>query len=148
MKRCMFSLGAFLILLILSLSHNTKVFAEDSPKHSEHKECFVDLDGDGFNDNTNDFENNRFATDETTKENEAGSMAEGDCEKYVSFDSGADTDVSVYLTNSEKFGLLKFTTRGLDGCRGESESGFGGNMGAMGGSGQSGGCAGGACIAD
>ncbi len=148
MKRYLFSLGAILILLILSPENITKVFAEDSSKHSEHKECFVDLDGDGFNDNTNDFENNRFATNDTPKDNEAESMAEGDSENYVSFDTGTDTDVSVYLTHSEKFGLLKFSTRGLDGCRGESGSGFGGNLGSMGGSGQSGGCAGGACVAN
>ncbi len=145
MKRYLFSLVAILILLILSPANITKVFAEDL---SKHKDCFVDLDGDGFNDNTNDFENNRFASDEASKENEAGSMTEGDGENYVSFDSGTDTDVSVYLTHSEKFRLLKFSARGLDDCRAESESGFGGNMGAMGGSGQSGGCAGGACIAN
>lgn len=139
MKRLMLNLtvfSIFLVLLILLPTSQNFVLAEEN---MAKEECFVDLDGDGFNDSVDDIDNNDLNDNDTKSESNLN------LESLISFDFGADSNNSAPLYNYEKFKLRKYSVRALTGNRGESDAGFGGNSGGVGGSGQSGGCAGGVC---
>ncbi len=145
MKRYMFTLGALFVLLILSPTNKNSILAEETSKQEYY---FVDLDGDGFNDNTYDFENNRFLEKDNLSQKEIESKTKKNSKGFVSFDFGLNSDVSLSLSKSERFKLVKFSARTLDNCRGESDSDFSGDFGGISGSGQAGGCVGGVCIAN
>jgi len=148
MKRPMLNLtvfSIFLVLLILLPTSQNFVLAEENMAKDE---CFVDLDGDGFNDNSYDFENDKYLEKNNLSTKEAESITEKNTETDISIDFGENTNVSSSLSKSERFRLVKISVKGQDNCRGESDSNFGGNMGGVGGSGQAGGCAGGVCVAN
>ncbi len=113
----------------------------------ESEEVFVDLDGDGFNDNIPDEDNNSIPDtaedDKNLNENE-GLLASSDSQ-FKPIESLGGFDLNSLLSNSEIFGKLEFLTRAQSCCRGGFEAGsdFGPGNGI--GLGAVSGCAGGVC---
>jgi hypothetical protein len=125
----------FLAFLSLPLMH---LQAEDS---DVSKPAFVDLDGDGFNDNASDADNNSIPDEaESNVEPENAFLA------FKPIEAVGDFDLSSLLANSEKFGKLKALTSAISCCRGGLEPGenFGPGNG-IGSGAVAGGCPGGIC---
>ncbi|MCP4706356.1 MAG: hypothetical protein GY865_17295 [candidate division Zixibacteria bacterium] len=139
MRRFLLTLGIFVFSFFLLPTNNNYAFAE---KISNDDEFFIDLDGDGFNDSVTDIDNTD--PDDIDSKTELNQNSDD----LISLDFNLDSETAAPLYNAEKFVLLKFSARGLQSNRGESDAGFGGNSGGVGGSSQSGGCAGGACVAN
>ncbi|NIP41156.1 MAG: hypothetical protein GWN61_00280 [candidate division Zixibacteria bacterium] len=115
--------------------------------NAESEEVFVDLDGDGFNDNIPDEDNNSIpdkAEDDKYSDQAEGSELMASAE-FKPIESLGDFDPSSLLSNSELFGQLKFVTRAQSCFRGGFEAGsdFGPGNGI--GLGAVSGCAGGVC---
>lgn len=135
----MLMLLCFLAFISLPLTY---LRAEDS---EDQNAAFVDLDGDGFNDNASDADNNGIP-------DEAESSHESDVESEDAFlaskpiEAIGDFDLSSLLGNSEKFGKLKAATSAISCCRGGLEPGekFGPGNG-IGSGAVAGGCPGGVC---
>lgn len=125
MKRYMFTLGMFFILLILSPTNHNIVFAEEI---LEHEDYFIDLDGDGFNDNTQDT-NNKKGSDDYSDANQSDSQSDDNNSNLVSLDFGQNRNYEEILSNSEKFNLKMFSTRAHSLNRCESGAEMGGNPG-------------------
>lgn len=129
----------FLAFIGLPLSH---LYADDS---ENSKPAFVDLDGDGFNDNAADADNNSIpdaAESDHNSNTESGSA-------FLAFkpiESMGNFDLSSLLGNSEKFGKLKAAVSALSCCRGglEPAENFGPGNG-IGSGAVAGGCPGGVC---
>jgi len=114
---------------------------------AESEELFVDLDGDGFNDNTPDEDNNSIpdsAEDDKYSDRNKTANALASTE-FKPIEGLGEFDLSSLLSNSELFGQLKFLTRAQSCCRGGFEAGsdFGPGNGI--GLGAVSGCAGGVC---
>jgi hypothetical protein len=113
----------------------------------ESEEVFVDLDGDGFDDNIPDEDNNSIPDtaedDKNLNENE-GLLASSDSQ-FKPIEGLGGFDLNSLLSNSEIFGKLKFLTRAQSCYRGGFEAGsdFGPGNGI--GLGAASGCAGGVC---
>ena len=122
------------ILLLLVLILPISVFSGGSK--------FVDLDGDGFNDNIIDTDNNGIPDEFQSKVKEIKST--GAFSFSPSSLLGADNSSPVSLTVSEQFSLLKFNCRIITSCRSNFEADFssGLNVSSSGASG----CAGGVCF--
>ncbi|MBD3219062.1 MAG: hypothetical protein GF310_12375 [candidate division Zixibacteria bacterium] len=113
----------------------------------ESKEVFVDLDGDGFNDNIPDEDNNSIpdtAEDDKNLDENEGLLASSDSQ-FKPIEGLGGFNLNSLLSNSEIFGKLKFLTRAQSCCRGGFEAGsdFGPGNGI--GLGAVSGCAGGVC---
>ncbi len=110
---------------------------------SSDTKTFVDFDGDGLDDNVGDLDHDGlpdFVSD--TDEPEPPDVA-SDFFKAIETTSSSD---DLFLTPSEKFGALKFSTRALTQNRGCFSAGSEfGPPGGLGQSTSSGGCAGGIC---
>jgi hypothetical protein len=109
---------------------------------------FVDLDGDGLNDNVRDLDHDGLPDfrKETAPEPPLMTLR-GTTNIFKAIEpSNSDSDMSLFLSNSERFGYLKFCTRALSQNRGGFAAGedFGPGSG-IGQSTSSGGCAGGVC---
>jgi len=110
------------------------------------KTVFVDLDGDGFNDSTTDFENVGKSSKFTRANNNAEDQSNQSGGGLISFNAKTDSKSDRVISKSEKFDRMKFSVRGLDQSRGESDSNFGGNPGNGIGSGKmNNACIGGIC---
>jgi len=84
MRRYMFTLGAFCVLLLLSPTGQNIILAEET---SQPEDYFIDLDGDGFDDNIQDANsNNDLENSETT--NKTDFKSDDDKSKLVSLDFG------------------------------------------------------------
>ncbi|KAA3636538.1 MAG: hypothetical protein DWP97_02545 [Calditrichaeota bacterium] len=103
---------------------------------------FIDLDGDGFDDNIIDTDNNGIPDEFQSKVKEVKST--GSFSFSPSSLVSSDNTTSVSLTLSESFSLLKFKCRSISKCRSNFESEFttGLNVSSSGSSG----CAGGVCF--
>jgi hypothetical protein len=119
----------------------------NAENNAETEEVFVDLDGDGFNDNIPDEDNNSIP--DSAEDDKYSDQAE-DSELLASSEFRpiqglGDFDLNSLLSNSEFFGQLKFITRAQSCCRGGFEAGsdFGPGNGI--GLGAVSGCAGGVC---
>lgn len=107
-------------------------------------ESYVDLDGDGFDDNTPDIDNNgipdRF---EISGKNETNPIEVASVSFFANLEKSSPT--VLLLSASEKFSLRKFSCRTLDKCRSNLDSDFSGGIGFGNASG-GGACAGGVCF--
>jgi len=130
-------LFAAFICLPLSLLH-----ADDA---KDSKPAFVDLDGDGFNDNASDADNDRIP-DQAQKGDDSGATQESGFKDFNPIQAISDFDLSSLLANSEKFGKLKLIASAISCCRGglEPDESFGPGNG-IGSGAVSGGCPGGVC---
>ena len=107
---------------------------------------FVDLDGDGLNDNVRDLDHDGIPDFRKETAPEPPLITLRGATNIFKAIEPSDSDVSLFLSNSERFEHLKFCTRALSQCRsgfGSSEE-FGPGIG-IGQSTSSGGCAGGIC---
>lgn len=107
---------------------------------------FVDLDGDGLNDNVRDLDHDGIPDFRREMTPEPPLITLRGATNIFKEIELSDSDVSLFLSNSERFGYLRFCTRALSQCRsgfGSSEE-FGPGSG-IGQSTSSGGCAGGIC---
>lgn len=132
MCRIGFKSGMLVFLSLLFIGFNSPVVADDK---SETEPVFVDLDGDGFNDKTTDFENKRFLDDK----NESGVKSGG----MISFDNFFSSEEA--SSNQEVFKTKKFAVISLSSNRSEADASFGTSQESAGGSSQSSGCVGGVC---
>ncbi|HDS01034.1 MAG TPA: hypothetical protein ENO22_13615 [candidate division Zixibacteria bacterium] len=135
--------AAFMIFAFCSFG-SSPLRADDG---AESEELFVDLDGDGFNDNTPDEDNNSIpdsAEDDKYSDRNKTANALASTE-FKPIEGLGEFDLSSLLSNSELFGQLKFLTRAQSCCRGGFEAGsdFGPGNGI--GLGAVSGCAGGVC---
>ena len=104
---------------------------------------FIDLDGDGINDNIPDIDNNNIPDD--FQNNLSLNLPENT--KQFSGFSGLTDDtktVKVNLTSSERFSLRKYTSRGITTSRCDFDAEFGTRLGISSSGGGS--CAGGICF--
>ena len=129
---------ATVFIFLLSFSHLSAGEADDTTK-------FVDLDGDGIDDNAADNDNNGIPDQaEPEKEEEAAQYAS--TSPVSAFQVPSTVDLSQFLSNSEKFGEKMFSTRAQSCFRGGFDAGDGFGAGNGIGSGAvSGGCPGGVC---
>jgi hypothetical protein len=107
---------------------------------------FVDLDGDGLNDNVRDFDHDGIPDFRKETAPEPPLITLRSATNIFKAIEPSDSDVSLFLSNSERFEHLKFCTRALSQCRsgfGSSEE-FGPGIG-IDRSTSTGGCAGGIC---
>ncbi len=109
---------------------------------------FIDLDGDGLNDNVRDLDHDGIPDFGKGTALEPPVMTlRGAADFFKAIEpSDTDSDMGLFLSNSERFEQLKFCTRALSQCRsgfGSTEE-FGPGVG-IGQSTSSGGCAGGIC---
>ena len=132
----------FLLTLIIIFFSSHSIAENDSAK----KAVFIDLDGDGFNDNTTDFDNDRFSSALNQGGKEMGSESESKFTGFVSFEAGFNSEFSLSMSKRDKFELKKSFAKALGVCRGESGANFGGSVEGASGSGQTNGCVGGVCI--
>lgn len=138
------SILGFISLAFILLPSSTTL-AEDE---KTEKTVFVDLDGDGFNDNAPD-ENGDGIPDEMKsgknkeKDQEAGSS--GQISAFTPLQDLGEYTIDEYLPNSERFGRLEFTTRAQSSFRGgfDIDKSFGPGTGIGGGA--MSGCPGGVC---
>ena len=107
---------------------------------------FVDLDGDGLNDNVRDLDRDGIPDFRKEMAPEPPLITLRGGTNFFKAIEPSDSDASLFLSNSERFGYLKFCTRALSQCRSGLSSGedFGSGFG-IGQSTSSGGCAGGVC---
>ena len=143
MRDSLFQKMTGLLLLALFLISAQAILAE---QHDD-KAVFVDLDGDGFNDNIADNDTDGLFDDYLTGQNDKMSEIGEANEGFISFDFNSQSDLANGFTKAEKFGLLKFSARGLIQCRGESGAQLNSSPGNGIGFGvvNSGACAGGIC---
>lgn len=120
----------------------TNLYANDS---ENSKSAFVDLDGDGFNDNASDADNNSIP-DEAESSHDLDSESGSAFLAFTPIESMGDFDLSSLLGNSEKFGKLRAAVSALSCCRGglEPAENFGPGNG-IGSGAVAGGCPGGVC---
>jgi hypothetical protein len=132
----------FILLLVFIGLPITRLQAEDG---DDSKPAFVDLDGDGFNDNASDADNNSIP-DEAESNHDTEVEPENAFLAFKPIESIGDFDLSSLLDNSEKFGKLKALTSAISCCRGGLEPGesFGPGNG-IGSGAVAGGCPGGIC---
>jgi len=107
---------------------------------------FVDLDGDGLNDNVRDLDHDGIPDFRKETAPEPPLITLRGATNIFKAIEPSDSDVSLFLSNSERFGHLRFCTRALSQCR----SGFASSedFGPGNGIGQgalSGNCVGGIC---
>jgi len=115
---------------------------------SENQEnSFVDLDGDGFNDNAIDNNADGIPDDPNEQIDTVPSDDSSESTGFVNFDAGFSNSQVTPHTNSEKFARLSFTTRALGTNRGGFGAGddFGPGNGIGIGAISAGGCSGGVC---
>jgi hypothetical protein len=135
MKRCL-----YLLYVILAIT----AFGVSSATDTLPKTKYVDLDGDGFNDNIADNDENgipdRYESESVEALAEMGSILGNVFNSEVNLDD--------LYTKSEKFNMRKFKTRALEqrcqglGTKDDFGPGNGIGLGAVAGGG---GCAGGVC---
>jgi len=126
----LFSVITILLLLIVGFS-----FSEDKTNSGP---VFVDLDGDGLNDNDLDIENGFFLDDTPSVL----------CERTVNPFAAIEEAEPVVLpqSNFERFSQIRFDIRDICVNRYDFDAGFGGSSGASGGGSSSGShCVGGIC---
>jgi len=107
---------------------------------------FVDLDGDGLNDNVRDLDRDGIPDFRKETAPEPPLITLRGATNIFEAIEPSDSDVSLFLSNSERFEHLKFCIRALSQNRGSfaAEENFGPGSG-IGQSTSSGGCAGGIC---
>jgi hypothetical protein len=137
------------ILCIISLAFILYPISIASAEDDKtEKTVFVDLDGDGFDDNAPD-ENGDGIPDEMksvkTEEAEQDIENSGQLSAFAPLQDLGEYTIDEYLPNSERFGRLEFTTRAQSSFRGgfDIDENFGPGNGI--GSGAISGCAGGVC---
>lgn len=128
----------FLLLIIVFVSVVPSIVSAVSSNQP-----YVDLDGDGINDNIDDIDNNNIPDSFQSKIKLGSGSSLG---QFKGFSSTQELEQSAYknLNFSQSFSLNKFSARSLDKCRYDSESGFGIKVGF--GSSGGGACAGGVCF--
>jgi hypothetical protein len=147
-KRMKFLFSAAVISLVLFLCDSSALCEDQSAEHktSAPQSRFVDLDGDGLNDNVAD-ENNDGLPDFGKKEapQRQFTVRGVTTDIFKGLESN-DAPIKLFLSNSDRFRSLKFCTRSLAQCRGGFTSGdeFGPGNG-IGQGALSGHCAGGVC---
>jgi len=107
---------------------------------------FVDFDGDGLNDNVRDLDHDGIPDFRREMTPEPPLITLRGATNIFKEIEPSDSDVSLFLSNSERFGHLRFCTRALSRNRGGFAAGE--DFGPGSGIGQStsrGGCAGGVC---
>ena len=107
---------------------------------------FVDLDGDGLNDNVRDLDRDGIPDFDERLTAPERSVTSGVVTDFFKSIEPGGSGTNQFLSNSERFEYLKFCTRALSQCRsgfGSSEE-FGPGIG-IGQSTSTGGCAGGIC---
>jgi len=116
--------------------------AADGPEKTTK---FVDMDGDGFDDNAVDDDNNSIP-DQAEPEDDEEFTQNTSSSSIAAFQVPGEVDFSQFLTNSEKFGERMFSTRAQSCFRGGFDAGDNFGLGNGIGSGAiSGGCPGGVC---
>jgi len=101
------------------------------------KPVYVDLDGDGLDDNRIDFRDG-FLIEEEDAESSGSSMGGQSVDFFSSV--AAEVEIELPLTNKDRFYERKFSTRGISSNRGE----FGGSAGESSSAGKT--CIGGICF--
>ena len=129
-------------IFLLSFSFLTADDSDCCPK-------FVDLDGDGFDDNAADDDNNSIPDQAEPEAEPEDAGKSGQCSNtslLTSFQVPSKVDLSQFLSNSEKFGERAFSTRAQSCFRGGFDAGdkfgFGNGIGSAA---VTGGCPGGVC---
>lgn len=131
------------ILLTLGAGVGT---AENSPDKTTFVR-FVDLDGDGLNDNLPDLNHNGIPDFDKVAQPEESFVSQSDIGDFLNSLESAVPQLDLVLDNPDGFRSLMFQARGLPQCRGgfgDDENfgpGYGIGQGAM-----KSGCAGGACV--
>jgi hypothetical protein len=151
-------LRSFVLLLILLLVASAAGVASDKATDSNAKKsggaCFVDLDGDGIDDNARDLDEDGIPDTFGANTDDAPAKAEGMFASSVSIDwnaggfGGSSVDVKIDEPNSTKFSSIQFSARDLGTCRGGLKASDGLGIGESGGVNAGGGgmvCEGGIC---
>jgi len=146
-----------LFLILLLVASGTCIAAEktsDSQAKKSDTPSFVDLDGDGIDDNARDLDEDGIPDSFGAEAEEVSAKAEGMFASSVSIDwnaaglGGSSIDVSSEEPNSIRFSAARFSARDLGSCRGGLKSGDGLGIGESGGVNAGGGgmvCEGGVC---
>ncbi|MBN2226214.1 MAG: hypothetical protein JW763_02500 [candidate division Zixibacteria bacterium] len=133
----------FFAIAIVLPGMTSNIVAETA---KEQDTTYVDLDGDGCNDNATD-RNADGIPDATDRETAENSSAVSEATGFVNFDAGFSNPTVAPRNTSEKFARLSFTTRAL--CTNRGGFGAGDNFGPGNGIGigalSAGGCSGGVC---
>ncbi len=135
-------LSAVLICLFLT----TFVRAGTLTEKPDTDALFIDLDGDGFNDEALDPEHGTLMNQETEEEETVSEPSDTapTINPFAAF--GPTPAADLPMPNSDRFIRRQFAARGLDSNRSDFESGFGSSTGTNTGTSSGGACAGGVCL--
>lgn len=135
-----------MILALVVFLMPVRIMADEAPKTNESS--FVDLDGDGFDDNLPDTDENGIP--DNAESNSANATDNSDAQGLIAaltpINASGGFSMDQLLPNSEKFGKRKFSCRDQSCFRGGFDAGqdFGPGNGISSVA-VSGGCAGGIC---
>ncbi|MFH1892181.1 MAG: hypothetical protein ABIK83_05795 [Candidatus Zixiibacteriota bacterium] len=148
----------FLTLIVFLILGSVTSFASDDASNSDaikpSKACFVDLDGDGINDNARDMDDDGIPDTFGAEASAIPSETEGMFAPSISIDWNASgfgagqAEVEAKEPNSGRFSAIRFSARDLGACRGGLKAGDGLGIGESGGVNAGGGgmvCEGGVC---
>jgi hypothetical protein len=115
----------FILLLVFSLLiiPGQTLLSEDT---DEAENTFVDLDGDGFDDNIADDDNDGIPNTAEGSDIEKtcdDTIESGNVSMIASLEIASDFNIDQLLSNSERFGKLKFSTRSQSCFRGGFDAG-------------------------
>jgi len=116
-------------------------------ENSNQEKVYIDLDGDGFNDSTPGEDRGDKVESAALEAKIFSDQSDKSSVELVSFESNVEQGVVKFFSKSEQFNLAKFSIRGIEQCRGESDAKFGSNPGNGIGSGKmNNACVGGVCV--
>ncbi|MFH1373713.1 MAG: hypothetical protein ABII79_07960 [bacterium] len=133
--------------LFVLLSLGAGVGAAENPPDKAANAGFVDLDGDGLNDNLPDLNYDGIPDFDKADQPAESFVSQSTISDFLNSMDSAVPRLDLVLSNSDGFRGLMFQVRGLSQCRGgfgDDENfgpGYGIGQGAM-----KGGCVGGACV--
>jgi len=146
MNKFQFTLSLLSTVIVLFLFGPRIIFAEQEAEDNHH---YIDLDGDGINDNAVDKDNDGIPDSFGSRSALIEESPINETKDFISLDFGQVTEINSALSKSGKFDQLRFSVRGLTLCRGElgSEKSFGPGAG-IGAGVVNNACPGGVCIID